>query len=106
MEYRKTLLFFPTAACRSAAEVWEVPIHGWIYRRTEESRLRRAGLWVARRYVEVRHRPPAEALRLFTERFGAFLADNERRERVTVRIDGAEVLLRRSRADGHVVDSV
>jgi hypothetical protein len=102
----KTLLFFPTAACRSSEGRWEVPIHGWIYRRTEVSRLRRAGLGLARRYVQVRHRPAAESLRLFTERFGAFLADNERREHVTVRIGGEEVLLRRSRADGHIWDSV
>ncbi|MGN6367094.1 MAG: phosphatidate phosphatase App1 family protein [Phycisphaerae bacterium] len=83
-----------------------MPIHGWIYRRTELSRLRRAGLGLARRYVQARHQPPAEALRLFTERFGSFLADNERNERVRVRIGQGEVVLRRSRADGHIRDSV
>src|SRR6202012_2392963 len=102
----KTLLFFPTAACRSAAGGWDIPIHGWIYRRTELSHLRRAGLRLAQRYVQLRHRAPAEALSLFGQRFGSFLADNERNERITLHLGGTEFTLRRSRSDGHIRDAV
>jgi phosphatidate phosphatase APP1 len=108
----KTILFFPTAACRcpaapgSPAGGWTVPIHGWIYRGSEASRLSRAGLHLARRYVQLRHRAPADALSLFTQRLASFLADNERNQHIRIQIAGQEFALKKSRSNGHIRDSL
>ena len=102
MGKQKTLLFFPTAACRCDDGGWQIPVHGWIYRATELSRLRRAGLGLARRYVQLRHRAAATELANFTQRFGSFLSDNERNERVSLQIAGETFALKKSQSNGHI----
>ncbi len=47
-----------------------------------------------------------EALTLFGERFGAFLADNERGEQVRIQVGEEEFLLRKSRGDGHFREEI
>src|SRR5689334_3957389 len=46
-EPRDHILFFPTAASQNPDGTWHVPIHGWIFRPTARSRLRRTALATA-----------------------------------------------------------
>ena len=100
------VVFFPTAAdFQTAGErgggCWHVPIHGWIYTPAEFSRLRRAGLWFAKHFVSRTARQDAPAMALFQARAGAFLADNERWQRVTIRLGDMLFKLKRSAPSGH-----
>src|SRR5690348_169923 len=97
----KVVVFFPTPACRDATGNWQIPVHGWVYRPMEVSHLRRAGLKVARAWIKLRYGPSDETLATFTDRFGAFLQDNERGERMKVFIGGREFGLRKSSPSGH-----
>lgn len=101
----KRVVFFPTDA-NFADGTWHVPVHGWIYRPTELSRLRRAGLWLVKQALR-KHVPRDEKSKaLFRERAGAFLVDNERRERVKIRLGETEQTLRCSRANGHFTSAI
>lgn len=91
--------FFPTAGCLEG-ERWRVPVHGRIYKQIESSRLRRAGLRLVNRLIGRKARPEG-ALPLFRARLGAFMADNERGNRIRIRVGEAVFKLKRSRASGH-----
>ena len=96
----KQVAFFPTDA-HFADGRWHIPLHGRIYRPTEMTRLRRAGLWLIKQTLR-RHVPADEKGKtLFRERVGAFLADNERWERVEIQLGEMVVRLKRSHANGH-----
>lgn len=94
------VVFFPTDADFAAGQ-WHVPVHGWIYRPTEWSRLRRAGLWLVKQALRRRVPRDDKAKALFQQRVGAFLADNERWNRVQIQLGEAVFKLKRSRANGH-----
>jgi hypothetical protein len=100
----KEVVFFPTDADFAAGR-WHVPVHGRIYRPTDTTRLRRAGLALIKRALR-KHVPADEtAMALFRERVGAFLADNERWERGFIQLGEAIFKLKRSHANGHFTGS-
>ncbi len=112
IEARESVVFFPTCAefTRDAngAGQWMIPIHGWIYRRGELSRLRRTAFGFLKRLAGVRF-PGAGAdfsTPLFRQRLQAFLADNQRNNRMRVELGGRVFTLKKSRADGHFEGSV
>lgn len=95
----KTVVFFPTAGCPKENGRWHVPMHGWVYRPMELSLLRRAGMRVAKRLFRLKGTDPGMAV--FWKRMGAFLADNERWERVRVSAGGEVFKMKRSHSNGH-----
>jgi phosphatidate phosphatase APP1 len=97
----ESVVFFPTVAGRGQDGTWRVPIHGWIFRPAELSRLRRAALRAVKFALRRRVRRDAPGMPLLQRRVGSFLADNSRWHRVHVRLMGNDYALQRSRADGH-----
>jgi hypothetical protein len=97
------VVFFPTAAewREGGAGKWHVPVHGWIFRPAELSRLRRFDLWLLRRTLRGKLALDEAARAFFKQRAGSFLADNERWRRLSIRIGELVVRLGRSRASGH-----
>jgi Uncharacterized conserved protein (DUF2183) len=100
IDMRERVVFFPTAGCLRG-ECWRIPIHGWIYQPTEYSRLRRSALWVANRVLRYRIPEDHPGMPLFQQRAAAFLANNERGNRVKIRVGEAVFTLKNSRASGH-----
>jgi Uncharacterized conserved protein (DUF2183) len=96
----ESVIFFPTAAHFSQG-AWHIPIHGWIYRPAELSRLRKVGLWLARRFASRRAKMDADEMKLFRQRAASFLADNNRRRRVQIQLGNSIFKMPRSRANGH-----
>lgn len=96
----ETVVFFPTAAS-SEGDVWRIPIHGWIYQPAELSRLRRTALGLLRGFAGLRLRPDRLQGPMFQRRLGAFLADNERNNRVRIALGGTTFVLGKSHPNGH-----
>jgi hypothetical protein len=97
----ETVVFFPTCAALQSGGRWEVPVHGWIYQPTDLSRLRRAAFRLVRRAAGFRFPGADLKTPLFRQRVGAFLADNERHNRVNIQLGGVRFALGASRANGH-----
>jgi hypothetical protein len=104
VEADEQVVFFPTVADLApgrAGPRWRLDIHGRIYQPTEFTHWRRAGLWLARRFVSREARRDTRGMALFRERAGAFLADNERWHRIVIRLGAGVFTLNRSRPSGH-----
>jgi hypothetical protein len=97
----ESVTFFPTAGFREG-DGWRVPIHGWIYRPAQASRLRRMGLWFARRIASRRAKINSEEMKRFAERAGLFLADNNRRRRIEIVVGEQTWKMKRSQPNGHI----
>ena len=100
-----TLHFFPTCAHQTPDGHWRLPIHGWIYRPTELSRLRTSTLKLVKSLTHLRH-PKADLFTpLFTQRLGAFLSDNDRGRRIQIQFHNNPTLtfpLKKSHPSGHI----
>jgi len=79
---------------------WEVDLHAWVYEPEEDSVERRLVLQGLKKTVGISPQDPDEEA-LFAARARLFLVDNERGERVTLRLAGNEVELPPTAADGH-----
>jgi hypothetical protein len=101
IDHDERVLFFPTPARLLPNHHWQIPIHGKIYQPIELSRLRKAALSLAKNTLQLTTRKSAAELDLFRERFGEFLADNERGNRIKIRIAQSEFQLNKSRPNGH-----
>ncbi len=100
----EAVVFFPTAASFERREGWQAPIHGWVHRPAELSRLRRHTLRLVKRFTHLRFPRADLSTPLFQQRVGAFLSDNDRGCRVRIQFDGAgdpSFTLKKSRANGH-----
>ncbi len=97
--------FFPTLGCRvDGGQTWEIEIHGWVYERGHRAEL--LGLLLRALGIDADELDAASRA-LLMERARWFLVDNERHERVVVRIGesgdaAAQVATcERSSANGH-----
>lgn len=99
------VLFFPTHAHLNATrDAWVAPIHGWVFEPEKNSVSRRAALKaLAKALTLSTHELETPA---FAERARLFLVDNERGKRLTIRLGRKIHLLKRSRPDGHIEDSL
>lgn len=96
----ETVILFPTnASLDEAAGVWKVPLHGWIFEAETDSLWR--GAVVEGLLDRLELDPRAAGNELFRERARLFLVDNERGERVPLRIVGCDVVPSRSGSNGH-----
>src|SRR4051812_15187839 len=91
----EAVVFFPTAAAQADDGTWGGPIHGWIFRPADLSRLRRAAMRAVK--LLLRRRVPADhpGMPMFERRAGSFLADNSRWKRIHVRLRGTDYGLKR-----------
>jgi hypothetical protein len=99
------VVFFPTAAwlaprdaSAAGAEVWRIPVHGWIYEPELDDLLREALVLSLKEALDIDELPPDAPL---DERLRSFLFDNERGKRIEVEIAGRVHALPPSQADGH-----
>jgi hypothetical protein len=92
------VVFFPTLACRSTNNCWDLNIHGCVYepdKRTIALALLRGGLGLE--HVSL---TPAED-KLFAERARLFMVDHKGGSKIIIRIGETEFTLPKSGANGH-----
>src|SRR5882724_8094128 len=92
------VVFFPTLACRSGSNCWELNIHGCVY----EPDRRTVALLIIRAALGLEHvsLTPAED-KLFAERARLFMVDHKAGRKIVVRIGDTEFTLPKSGANGH-----
>jgi len=92
------VVFFPTLACRSGSNCWDLNIHGCVY----EPDKRTVALALIRAALGLEHVSftPAEN-KLFAERARLFMVDHKGGRKIVVRIGDTEFSLPRSEANGH-----
>ncbi len=94
------IIFFPTfARLNQDRTAWTMPIHGWIYEPEKDSLLRNALLSLLCARLDLSEKE-AEAT-LFRERARAFLVDNKRAEKISIRLGEEKYLMEKSTAEGH-----
>jgi phosphatidate phosphatase APP1 len=95
------IIFFPTAAFLTEdGKHWTMPIHGWIFEPEEDGLARKALVATLASIIDLDDQP-AEQQRIFRQRIGRFLVDNERGKRIAVRCGRQVVVMDSSGADGH-----
>jgi hypothetical protein len=91
------VVFFPTLACRSGSNCWDLNIHGCVYepdKRTITLALIRAALGIE--HVSL---TPAEN-KLFAQRARLFMVDHKADKKIVIRIGDAEFTLPKTGANG------
>ena len=94
------VVFYPTSAYQDTRSgQWTVPFHGIIFEPEESSLKRRALISLLRRNLDLDR--DDERSEIFRERISKFLVDNERGNRIVVRIGTRDVALDKSGPNGH-----
>jgi len=100
IKHDEVVVFFPTFGRQvEGVQAWELLIHGWIHEPEENSLIRRATIATFRKALGLEKSD--EASLIFRQRARAFLVDNKRGKRVSIRLGQAEYQLGRSRPGGH-----
>lgn len=95
----KVIVFFPTYGHRvDGGACWELSIHGWIF---EPERRGAVAAYLLSRLELDTEKMDEQEKAAFAARAAAFLVDNERGERITIRIDDQEFALDASAPNGH-----
>jgi hypothetical protein len=95
----ETVVFFPSIGARAAdGKAWELEIHGWIY----EPERRALTLTLLRKILGIGDNLTGEEKTIFEERARAFLVDNEKGKRLSVRLGSEQFELPRSAENGHM----
>jgi phosphatidate phosphatase APP1 len=104
----ETVVLFPTFAVEDGGSQWTARVGGWIYEpmQGEQRRLLLGELeTLLRQTFELRQedfeRAASPSKSFFADRAGLFLADNERRKRVSVTLAGKTFTLGQSELNGH-----
>lgn len=101
----ETVVFFPTFGQRAQeGENWDLSIHGWIFEPEEDSPMRRAALGLFRRSLGLKKED--EETEIFKRRARAFLVDNERGKKLSIRLGEKTYPLEESDARGHFTGTV
>jgi hypothetical protein len=99
------VVFFPTFGYQLAeAQSWELLIHGWIHKPEVDSRVRRVTIESLRKALRLGKDDLASEI--FRQRARAFLVDNKRGKRISIRLNDSEYPAGRSQPDGHFRGSV
>lgn len=94
------IVFFPTEArLGTNGQSWLVPVHGWIFEPEDDDLLRGASLKAFQKTLGLD--PSLQTTSLFKTRASLFLADNERKKRIVIRIGEDTHRLEPSDVDGH-----
>ncbi len=95
----KVVLFPTYGHFDPSSSTWIVNIHGWVFEPEEDSMVRGASLRAFRRYLGLADSTAMSGI--FEERARAFLVDNERGERVSIRLAGDVHTCRPTGPNGH-----
>lgn len=99
------IVFFPTCARWDAtAGQWIIPIHGWIFEPETDSIRRGLLLAALREALDLDEDLGGEVI--FTARAVPFLADNESRKKLELRVGNRPHALRPSERNGHIIDGI
>ncbi len=93
------VVFFPTFAVKDGQGHWRGRVHGWIFEPEENSIVREQFVSAVR--GSVGPLPDAASEQRFERRVRAFLVDNERRQKIQIRIDEHQIPLEESAPNGH-----
>jgi phosphatidate phosphatase APP1 len=94
------VIFFSTVGHLDPARgVWVLPIHGWIFEPERDDVLRQRTLETLRRALDLPR--DAERTQRFLHRARTFLVDNERGQRIRIRLGDRDHAAGTSRPDGH-----
>jgi len=91
------VVFFPTLACRTGSNCWDLDIHGCVY----EPDKRTVALAVIRAALGLEHvslTPPEN--KVFAERARLFMVDHKADKKIVVRIGDAQFTLPKTGANG------
>lgn len=95
----ETVVFFPSIGGRAkGGEAWELEIHGWIY----EPERRALTLTLLRKVLGIDEHLAGGEKAIFEDRARAFLVDNEKGKRLSVRLGGEQYGLSGSADNGHI----
>lgn len=101
----ETMVFFPTCAHFDPDEqVWQAPIHGWLFRPDERSLTRRFALGALRRALDLEPTPEEEPL--FQRRGWPFVVESHADREIAVRLGARYVILEPSESNGHCTGTV
>lgn len=101
----ETVMFFPTCAhFDEDEEVWEAPIHGWLFRPDEKSLTRRFALGALRRALDIEPTPEEETV--FQRRGWPFVVENRDNREIAVQLGSRYVILESTGANGHCTGTV
>lgn len=96
----ETVIFFPTSSRLSDdGRAWTVPIHGWIFEPETDSLVRKATLKLLAKSLGLEEHAAEDET--FQHRAAAFLVDNERSKRLSIRIGDEQFTLNESGPNGH-----
>ncbi|HEX7447287.1 MAG TPA: phosphatase domain-containing protein [Pirellulales bacterium] len=96
----ETVIFFPTCAhYDEAAEVWEAPIHGWLFKPEEKSLARRFALGTLRRALGLEPTPEEEPV--FHLRGWPFVVDSAADRQIAIRLGSRYAILDPTEDNGH-----
>jgi hypothetical protein len=99
------VIFFPTVGhWDSDQREWVLPIHGWVFEPEEDSVKRGVLLGAFRRGLGLSSEQAQTGV--FKRRARAFLVDNERAKRITLRIGERDFPLGLSEANGHFQETI
>jgi len=99
----ETVVLFPSIGAKAAdGKAWELEIHGWIY----EPERRALTLSMLRKILGMGGDLTGEEKTIFEERTRAFLVDNEKGKRLSVRLGSKQFTLPRSADNGHMTAAV
>jgi hypothetical protein len=94
------VVFFPTAGHFDEARgLWILPVHGWIFEPERDDVLRRQTLETLRRALDLPR--DAEVTERFRQRTSLFLVDNERGQRLRIRLGDRAHEVGTSQPNGH-----
>ncbi|HEX5447186.1 MAG TPA: App1 family protein [Pirellulales bacterium] len=101
----ETVVFFPTCAHFNEDEqVWEAPLHGWVFKPEEKSLTRRFALGALRRALDLE--PTTEEEPVFHKRGWLFVVDNAADREIAVQLGSRYVILAPTEASGHCTGTV
>lgn len=101
----ETVIFLPTIALFHAqADVWEIPVHGWIFEPEENSFKRKLGLATLAKAFGLESED--QESEIFKKRARMFLVDNERGKKIYIRIGENTYFAGESSANGHFKETL
>ncbi len=96
------VIFFPTSAQQQANNNCQIPIHAWVFEDEKKSLMRKMSIKLIGEIMEsVGISEEQTESKLFHDRLGWFLVDNQRNKQLEVLINSHTYALSKTKANGH-----